>query len=183
MKHNDIVENNKWRPGGFVEVQKGASHIKTVDWHTPPEIFTALNMEFDLDVASPIGGVDWIPTKNYYTEIDDGLKQDWYGTVWCNPPYGRDTYKWLKKFIEHNEGIALVFARTDTTWFHELVAKADSILFTKGRLCFYKNGKKPEKQDRAASGSLLVACGDSSVEALKNSGLGYFIDLRGTNET
>lgn len=165
-------------PKGFIEIQKGASHIKTVDWHTPPEIFTALNIKFDIDVAAPIGGVPYIPATRYFTELDNGLTQKWEGSVWMNPPYGKYTGEWLNKFIQHRNGIALVFARTDTIWFHDLVAKADAILFTKGRLCFYKNGKKPDKQDRAASGSLLVACGRENVEALKNSNLGFFIDLR-----
>ena len=31
-----------------------------------------------------------------------------------NPPYGKFTAKWLEKFINHRNGIALVFARTDT---------------------------------------------------------------------
>lgn len=157
----------------FIEVPKGADHIKSVDWWTPPEIFTALDMEFDLDVASPIGGVDWIPAKKYYTEIDDGLKQDWYGTVWCNPPYGRYTRNWLEKFIEHHDGIALVFARTDTIWFHDYITKADAILFIKRRLSFYNRGIKG---DTAGSGSMLVACGEKSVKALEQSGLGWFVN-------
>ena len=62
--------SDKYRPKAFVEVQKGKNHIKSVDWWTPPEVFNKLNIEFDLDVASPIGGVEWIPAKKYYTEQD-----------------------------------------------------------------------------------------------------------------
>tara|TARA_B100001250_G_C19445130_1_gene633514 strand:+ start:122 stop:625 length:504 start_codon:yes stop_codon:yes gene_type:complete len=164
--------NSKYVPKAFADV-RGAK-IESNDWWTPPEIFTALDIEFDLDVASPIGGVDWIPARYYYTEIDDGLKQDWYGTVWCNPPYGRDTYRWLDKFIDHKEGIALVFARTDTAWFHELVIKADALLFTRGRIAFLKSGIS--SGNSSASGSMLVACGDKSVKALKQSGLGWFVN-------
>ncbi len=164
----------KFRPKAFVEVQKGQHHIKSVDWHTPPEVFDKLDIEFDIDVAAPIGGVDWIPAKKYYTEQDDGLTQDWEGTVWMNPPYGKFTATWLEKFINHGDGIALVFARTDTLWFHNLAAKADAILFTKGRLAFYNNGVKGQN---AASGSLLIACGEKAVNALEQSGLGLFIRL------
>ena len=164
----------KFRPKAFVEVQKGQHHIKSVDWHTPPEVFDKLDIEFDVDVAAPIGGVDWIPAKKYYTEQDDGLTQSWEGTVWMNPPYGKFTATWLEKFINHGDGIALVFARTDTLWFHNLAAKADAILFTKGRLAFYNNGVKGQN---AASGSLLIACGEKAVNALEQSGLGLFIRL------
>ena len=136
------------------------------EWYTPKKIIDLFG-KFDLDVASPIGGVNYIPAKNYYTKADNGLIQDWYGTVWCNPPYGRDTYRWLDKFIDHKEGIALVFARTDTAWFHELVIKADALLFTRGRIAFLKSGIS--SGNSSASGSMLVACGDKSVKALKQS--------------
>lgn len=164
------------RPKGFIEVRGGK--INTVEWYTPPEIFNALNTTFDIDVASPVGGVPYIPAKNYFTKEDNGLKQEWYGNVWMNPPYGKQTEIWLNKFITHNNGIALVFSRTDTLWFHNIVSKADAILFVKGRLCFYKNGVKPDSSDRAANGSLLVACGEDNVNSLKQSGLGLFVDLR-----
>jgi hypothetical protein len=166
--------NEKYRPKAFAEVKGGASKIQSVDWWTPPEIFQKLGIEFDIDVASPIGGVDWIPAKKYFTEQDDGLIQDWEGTVWMNPPYGKFTANWLEKFVNHKDGIALVFARTDTLWFHNFAAKADALLFTKGRLAFYRSGKKGQN---AASGSLLIACGEKSVNALEQSGLGWFVKL------
>jgi|TARA_R100001163_G_scaffold52635_1_gene39964 phage N-6-adenine-methyltransferase len=172
-----MKEEKTFRPKGFIEVKGGSSDINTVEWYTPPEIFESLNIEFDIDVAAPVGGVSYIPAKKYYTKENDGLKQDWEGNVWMNPPYGKYTENWLEKFINHNQGIALVFSRTDTLWFHNLVTKADAILFTKGRLCFYKNGIKPEKTERAANGSLLIACGKSNCEALKNSGMGWYIEL------
>jgi hypothetical protein len=60
----------------------------TDDWYTPPWIFEAMGVTFDLDVCTPPGGVPWIPAENYYTPNDDGLAQDWYGFVWCNRPLG-----------------------------------------------------------------------------------------------
>ena len=128
--------SNKYRPTAFADVKGAATKIQSVDWHTPPEVFDKLNIEFDIDVASPVGGVDWIPAKKYYTEQDDGLTQDWEGTVWMNPPYGIATGSWLDRFVKHGDGIALVFARTDTRWFHNYALKSDALLFTKGRLKF-----------------------------------------------
>jgi len=49
--------------------------------YTPPWIFEALNIEFDLDVCSPPEGIPWIPAKNHYCEEDDGLTSEWYGKV------------------------------------------------------------------------------------------------------
>ena len=92
-----------------------------------------------------------------------------------NPPYGIATGSWLDKFVKHGDGIALVFARTDTRWFHNYALKADALLFTKGRLKFIN----PERNDTStsASGSLFVACGSKCVKALKNSNMGWFINL------
>ena len=143
------------------------SHVaKTIDWYTPPQIFEDLNLTFDIDVCSPRGGVPWIPAKHHFSLEDDGLKQDWQGTVWCNPPYGKETSVWLKRMSEHKNGIALVFARTDCKWFHEHCAKADAILFLKGRVKFVDAFGKTGGSG-AGSGSMLVAWGENSVTALK----------------
>jgi hypothetical protein len=56
------------------------------DYYTPPWIFETLGLTFDLDVASPPGGIDWIPARRYFTIADDGLSQPWQGFVWMNPP-------------------------------------------------------------------------------------------------
>ncbi|QDP46737.1 MAG: putative adenine-specific methylase [Prokaryotic dsDNA virus sp.] len=158
----------------FFDAQKGQDHIKSVDWWTPPYIFEALDLEFDIDVASPVGGVSWIPAKRYFTKWQDGLQQEWKGRVWCNPPYGRNTAQWLQKFVDHDNGVALVFARTDTKWFHDIVVKADALVFMKGRVSFLNRG---EKNSTAGAGSMLIACGYESVEAIRKSNLGFFVDL------
>lgn len=73
---------------------------------TPKWVFEELKLEFDLDVASPPYKTN-VPCKKYFTETDDGLTQSWSGLVWMNPPYSKPT-PWVDKFIEHNNGIALL---------------------------------------------------------------------------
>ena len=46
----------------------------TSDWYTPPEIFKALDLVFDLDPCSP-GPGHWVPARRIYTKEDDGLRQ------------------------------------------------------------------------------------------------------------
>lgn len=160
---------------GFIDKPGWHKETKTeVDWWTPPEVFEKLKLEFDLDPASPEGGVPWLPTKNYYTEKDNGLEKDWYGNVWLNPPYGRHTGIWLDKFNKHKNGIALVFARTETLWFHNYALKSEALLFTKGRFKFAQNGVQ---KDYASIGSLFIAFGKENCQALKNSGMGWYIEL------
>ena len=106
------------------------------EWLTPPEITNALG-EFDLDPCQPIKP-PFIHAKIGFNVLDNGLSQKWTGRVWCNPPYGRETFKWLNKLAKHGDGIALIFARTETKGFHsEIWNKADAIFFFRGRLRFY----------------------------------------------
>ena len=86
----------------------------------------------------------------------------------------RHTGVWLDKFINHGNGIALVFARTETLWFHNYALQSDGLLFTKGRFKFAQNGIQ---KDYASIGSLFIACGKSNCEALKNSGMGWYVEL------
>jgi len=86
--------------------ERGDWQPTTDDRYTPPFIFEAMELEFDLDVASPPGGIPWIPAKRYYTIHDDGLAQPWEGLVWCNPPFSAAA-KWAEKFREHANGVWL----------------------------------------------------------------------------
>jgi len=138
----------------------------SVDWYTPAWVFERMGLQFDLDPCQPIGGISWIPCSRFYTLADDGLKQTWQGSVFLNPPYGKETPKWLAKMHQHRNGMALLFARTDCAWFHDYVAKADAILFLKGRVKFV-DGLGVSKGSGAGSGSMLIAWGSQQVEALK----------------
>jgi hypothetical protein len=77
------------------------------DYYTPRHVFDRLAIDFDLDVASPPGGIPWLPAARYFTMEDDGLSQPWEGRVWMNPPYSQTT-PWVRRFIDHRHGIALV---------------------------------------------------------------------------
>ena len=110
-------------------------------WETPQDLFDELDAEFhfSLDVCA-------IPENakcdHFFTPKVDGLRQNWggQGTVWCNPPYGRELNKWVKKAYETAQQgetvVMLLPARTDTKWFHEYVYGKAEIRFVKGRLKF-----------------------------------------------
>jgi hypothetical protein len=139
------------------------------EWLTPPDFLNKLG-EFDLDPCSPINR-KWNTAKHHYTIYDDGLKAKWVGRVWCNPPYGLQAAKWLRKLADHGNGIALIFARTETKMFFDYVwNKADALLFLEGRLYFYNSDGEKAKANAGAP-SVLVAYGENNVEALKKSGL------------
>lgn len=147
------------------------------EWLTPPEIVQCLG-EFDLDPCSPINR-PWATAKKHFTILDDGLKQKWEGRVFMNPPYGRMTDAWLWKLSRHGNGIALIFARTETEmFFNHVWGKATALLFLKGRLFFYHVDGTKAKHNSGAP-SVLVAYGSNNAEALREiKHLGYFVDLR-----
>jgi len=154
-----------------------STHNESIEWYTPPGIFKALRLEFDLDPASPgAARVPWLPAKKHLTAAEDGLKTPWEGRVWLNPPYGSETTVWMEKFVAHHNGVMLVFSRTDTWWFHNLAVKADALCFVKGRIKFVASNGEVGKSGSGA-GSLLLACGSECVEALRNSGLGFFVEI------
>jgi hypothetical protein len=134
------------------------------EWLTPPSIVRALGI-FDLDPCAPINR-PWETARKHYTKEDDGLKQRWEGRVWCNPPYGRETFAWLAKLADHGNGIALIFARTETKGFHrEIWEKAHSVFFFEGRLRFhYICG---EQGGTANAPSCLVAYSANDAEAIE----------------
>jgi hypothetical protein len=160
----------------------GFTHEATIggscEWYTPPRIFDALGIEFDLDPASPGKHiVSWVPAERHLTVVEDGLTTPWEGRVWLNPPYGRTvTPKWLARLTEHGDGIALVFSRTDTEWFHEYALRADMICFIRGRLKFIK----PDGAvgDNPGCGSMLLAFGKKCSQIVAGCGLGWVVDLQ-----
>jgi hypothetical protein len=150
------------------------------DWYTPPEIFEALGLTFDLDPCSP-GPGHWVPAKSIFTKDDDGLAQDWRGMVFMNPPFGGrfGHVPWLQKFLAHGNGIAVVRAYTSSSWFHDHAVDADAMLFPRGKTKFIR----PDGSVGGAPGHgvVLLGMGDVAVQALRNCGLGLFV-RRGAGE-
>jgi len=137
----------------------------SVDWYTPAWVFEELGLQFDLDPCHPSTRIPWIPAAETYSLPADGLALPWSGKVWLNPPYGKHTPDWLRKMHEHRNGVALVFARTDCAWYHDFIAKADCILFLKGRIKFV-DGLGVTGGGGAGSGSMLAAWGRENAYAL-----------------
>lgn len=137
-------------------------------WLTPPEIVKSLG-EFDLDPCAPIVR-PWPTAKEHFTIVDNGLRKIWTGRIWMNPPYGNETGRWMARMADHNNGIALIFARTETnTFFDYIWPKASAILFLKGRISFcHVSGKRGGP---AGAPSCLVAYGSSNVGSIVACGL------------
>tara|TARA_R100000458_G_scaffold45913_1_gene44252 strand:+ start:1308 stop:1823 length:516 start_codon:yes stop_codon:yes gene_type:complete len=135
------------------------------EWLTPPSIPQTLG-KFDLDPCQPINP-PFVHAPKGYNILDDGLSKDWEGRVWCNPPYGRETFKWVEKLADHGWGTALIFARTDTIGFHEQVwARADALFFIRGRIKFH-HVDGTQSHGSANASSVLIAYGAEDVQGLE----------------
>lgn len=99
--------------------------------------------------------------------------------MWMNPPYGREAERWLARLADHGDGIALIFARTETeAFFSEVWEQADALLFLRGRLTFCRVDGIPAKHNGGAP-SVLVAYGEwASLRLWETSLAGKYIELR-----
>lgn len=107
----------------------------TDNWYTPPEILEQLGA-FDLDPASSRDRPRNTARVHLTPELN-GLEAPWVGRVWLNPPYS-EVGPWIKRLADHGDGVALVFARTETRWAQDFVfPRASGVLFLRGRLRFW----------------------------------------------
>jgi len=116
------------------------------EWFTPLEYIAAAKLvmgAIDLDPATHPDAQAKIKARKYYTKREDGLRQQWAGRVWLNPPYSQPQIDdFVKKMVEQWAGgnisaaIMLTHNYTDTAWFHRAEAASNLVCFTRGRIKF-----------------------------------------------
>ena len=137
-----------------MSINKGLMSSNHCEWATPTGIFNELDNEFGFTLDPCCTHLNR-KCEKYYTKEDDGLSKDWSGeTVFCNPPYGRELPKWVRKcYLEAQKGatvVMLIPARTDTSYFHEYIYGEHEIRFIRGRLHFN------DSKERAPFPSMVV---------------------------
>ena len=124
-------------------------------WSTPQDFFDKLDREFGFELE--VCAEDWNhKCERFFTPEQNGLFQDWTGTAWMNPPYGREIKHWIRKAYTSSLAgatvVCLIPARTETEWFQDYCLKGE-IRFVRGRLHF----TNPEgKTGRPRFGSAVV---------------------------
>jgi site-specific DNA-methyltransferase (adenine-specific) len=119
------------------------------EWYTPLPLYQKLNEEFHFTTDPCSDPTNRLGCEIFYTKEDDGLSKPWYGNVFINSPYGKETIKWIRRANIHasvgaGTVVTLIPARTDTTlWFDYIwddkkhkPRKGVEIRFIKGRLKF-----------------------------------------------
>lgn len=158
--------------------RKNNSQIK--NWNTPPKIIAAAkdfwNGEIELDPCS--NEFSMVGAKRNFLWPQDGLLEDWNAaSVFCNPPYGRDSERktslldWAKKSIAANkvfgaEIILLIPVATNTRHFKELFNYGGAICFLADtRLKFWMEGREDKKG--APMACCLVYIGERVEEFIR----------------
>jgi hypothetical protein len=146
---------------------------KTREWYTPPYIFEALGLDFDLDAASPEQPVPWVPASKHLSVEDDGLSAPWCGRVWLNPPYGKRLPEWTARMCAHGDGVLHTYARTDVGWFQDHVMRADAVCFIRGRVRSYTTDY--QLGGTPGAGHILAGYGLECGLAVWQCGLGFCV--------
>jgi hypothetical protein len=126
------------------------------EWYTPLDILALVKAvlgAIDVDPATDAFGQALVQATTFYTKDDDGLRQSWYGRVFCNPPYrdadvGPFSRKlWGEITAGHtSEAILLVNATMETKAFQAIARHAAVVFCPEGRLPFIhkiKHGHDP----------------------------------------
>jgi hypothetical protein len=136
---------------------------------TPEYIFKSLGL-IDLDPCA--GEKTEIGTRNIWDgRGEDGLNYEWKGFVYCNPPFSQKEL-WIKKMIDHNNGILLLPERGSAPWFGPL-AEASGKYFVMGKKINFIGGTSSNNV-----GSVLFPFGEEAVNRILKSGLpGHFVTV------
>jgi hypothetical protein len=133
------------------------------EWYTPPHIMERIHSllgNIDIDPCTSIAANAVVKAAEICTAEDSGLLKEWHGRVYMNPPYGDVIGEWARKLVEEfyagrtTQAVALLPARTDTTWFRAL--REYPRCFLHGRLKF---GGPGENGNSATFPSVVVALG------------------------
>lgn len=142
------------------------SHQSENTWFTP-KVFIENLGPFDLDPCT----VSYRPfdTAKHHVEHDKGecgLNKNWGGgEVWLNPPYGKEIAPFIDKFIEHKNGIMLIFARMGSEGIQKLL-KAGAYMYCLRRRVYFVQ-KEGLKATNAGTDSVLVFFDRKYIERCK----------------
>ena len=101
-----------------------------------------------LDPASSPAANKVVQAEQFYTEEEDGLAQEWHGTVYMNPPFANAIVtKFCAKLTDAVRSgcvpaaIVLINNTTETQWFQALTREASALCFPSGRVPFWRSDR------------------------------------------
>ena len=135
------------------------------NWETPDWLFDQLHREFLFTVDASADAENF-KIERYWDIENDGLSRDWSRErVWCNPPYGREIWRWIRKARESSGLVVMLLpVRSETAWWCEDVLASSEIRFIQGRVHFKINGgvNPHPKGSRPVFASVIVIFGSGA---------------------
>jgi len=119
------------------------------EWYTPSKYIESARFvmgKIDLDPASSETANKVVKADKIYTVKEDGLKQEWFGSVWLNPPYSQPLIDLFCEKITSSDvkqACVLVNNATETAWGQRLLNWCSAVCFVKGRVRFIDKHGKP----------------------------------------
>lgn len=159
----------------------------TNEWYTPKNVVDALlnsgqlldaacgsgkfmqdeKWYFDLDPASSESELITKISKQRYTKETNGLVQDWGGKyTFMNPPFSKDLFiPFIRKFIDNNNGILLVFEKPSATTKKLIIPNCSAILTFKRKINFI-SPVNPGHAQKPMDFTALYAFGEKAMKHL-----------------
>lgn len=133
----------------YIGAKPGSVQRDSDSWFTPSyyiELSRQVMGSIDLDPFSSSTANEVVNASRFFDIKQNAFKQKWFkkpGTVFMNPPYGRDLIKpsveiFVKHLLENSilEAIVLVNNATETKWFQLLLKHTSSACFVSKRISF-----------------------------------------------
>lgn len=153
---NDLVQaGEELTQAALLKIARGphvGNNSGDNEWYTPEryiEPFRNLVGRIDLDPASCKEANVVVKAVKFFSIDDDGLRKQWKGAVWLNPPYGSGSVEpfCVKLLKELDSGrctsaALLVNNATETQWFQMSLKQCNAVCFLSSRIQFWKPGEK-----------------------------------------
>ncbi len=150
-------------------------HLSEKDvWRTPQWLIDGIEKYKNISLDPCAGAETEIGDINYRLEDgDDGLQEEWFGTVFVNPPFTQKN-EWLSKALDERENTDLImFLTPDSTdvqsWWHgKIVPNADYVWFSYGRMNYIDPDKgEVDNTQKPTFGTAISMYGDVPDELLQ----------------
>ena len=176
----------EWKPNKEAQLKKAKALIsgssktsaqpsdynEADEWYTPQWVVDSARTvmgAIDLDPASSAAANKGVKAKEYYTIQDNGLKLEWNGRVFLNPPFSKykDFVKGLRTEFDEGrctEAILLVNNSTETAWCQELIECGYLMCLPKKRMDFWN----PDRDSLTGrNGQILFYLGENEEQFIK----------------
>lgn len=144
------------------------------EWYTPEYIIESARVamgSIDLDPATSELANEIVRAEQIFTESDNGLKQEWSGNIWLNPPYSQPLIsefsdKLISELPNINQACVLVNNATETNWFQNMMRGCNAICFLKGRVKYLDYTGSPA--NTPLQGQAILYFGKNKEEFFNN---------------